>query len=274
MGSEIEREKLEKAFLASAAKLITDVTWETNWSLTSGMFMFSQEADNTDRLFRSQTFTDEDYPDRVLRFFLSAHATDSPRAIAMVIFIIGEMQKDNLIVESDLNRFPAIRAILENEDYVDFSLVYPRVRTVKYIVIREMPDDFYYDLVEVINRAYAYRLYIAVSVLTRKLLENLLVDTMRKKFGMQNADLFYDTDSRRFHSFNVLVRNFRDHLSEFRPVMPSIDSDFVRKLNDFREEGNSAAHTLEAQVTESELVARKDDLEVVVKTLVRLYKNI
>jgi hypothetical protein len=42
-----KREKLEKAFIAQATKMLTEKTWDTNWSLVSGMSMFSELPEET-----------------------------------------------------------------------------------------------------------------------------------------------------------------------------------------------------------------------------------
>jgi len=269
-----EQEKLEEAFIASVVKLLTDRTWDTNWNLVSGMFMFSDEAEETYRLFRSQMFQDPDYPDRVHEFLKVAHSVDSDRAIAMMVYIIQEMMAENLVNQYEINRYPVVKAFLERKDVSDFAVAMPKVRKVKYLDIKELPDDFYYNLAESINKSFAYGIHSAVDIMARKILENLLVDILRKKFAMREVELFFDKDHGRFHGFNVLLKNFRDRLNEFKPVIPTLDLKFIDKLNSFREEGNSAAHTLELEISEAELEAKKDELQFVVKTLVRLYRNI
>ena len=268
------QEKLEEAFIASVAKLVTDRTWDTNWSLVSGMFMFSDEAEETHRLFRSQMFQDQDYPERVHEFLRVAHSVDSDRAIAMMVSLIQELKAENLVDQYEINRYPVVRTFLERKDISDFAVVIPKVRKIKYLDIKELPDDFYYSLVESINKSFAYGIHSAVDILARKLLENLLIDILRKRFTMEKTSLFFDEEHGRFHGFNVLLKNFRENLNEFKPVMPTLDRKFVDRLNGFREAGNSAAHTLELEVKEAELEARKDELQFVVRTLVRLYKNI
>lgn len=163
----------------------------------------------------------------------------------------------------------------ENEkDVSDFAVAIPKVRKIKYLDIKELPDDFYYSLVESINKSFAYGIHLAVDILARKILENLLVDILRKKFTMRKSELFFDKDHGRFHGFNVLLKNFRESLNEFKPVIPTLDQKFIYKLNSFREAGNSAAHTLEFEVKEAELEIKKEELQYIVKTLIRLYKNI
>jgi len=51
----------------------------------------------------------------------------------------------------------------------------------EYLLIQVFSDEFYKILVQNINLAYRYGLYTAAMVLIRKILENLLIDILRKK---------------------------------------------------------------------------------------------
>ena len=264
--------RYEKAFLASAAKLITDVTWETNWSLFASIFGFGGELEESPRLLKSQFFKDPDYPSCVLRFLESAYEVAPDRAVSLIKYVIGELKKLGMS-ESEIDRNPVLKAFLESKDFSDFSLVMPRILKTKYLQLKELPDDFYYDLVDLINKAFTYGLCVPVRMLTRKLLENLLVDILRRKFGMRKVELFYDTKYNGFKDFKTLIKNFEDKISEFQKIVPEIDSGFIKALDRFREQGNSAAHTLEIQLKEKDLEENKEELEVVIKTLVRLFHN-
>lgn len=144
----------------------------------------------------------------------------------------------------------------------------------KYITIKELPDDFYYDLIEYIDRAYSYNIFPAVRILNRKLLENLIVDLLRKRFGMSEIDLFYDTKNRRFHGFNVLLKNMKDKIEDLKPISAAIDHDFLNSINQFRISGNSSAHTIELHVTKEEIDKEKADLMFIVKVLSKAIKSL
>ena len=105
------------------------------------------------------------------------------------------------------------------------------------------------------------------------MLESLLVDILRKKFGMANSYLFYDSRYHGFKEFRTLITNFESKLSDFQTIIPTLDAQFIRSLNSFREQGNSAAHALEIRVTQKELLDNKGTLEFITKTLVRLFNN-
>ena len=270
-----EKERLEIAFLAQVAKLIADKAWyDVDWKIYFRMFMFDfgEILHHVPRLVRSQSFGDPDYPRNVYRALELAYQIDKQRVIAMIIHILDDIK----INEEELTKYPAVKAFLENKDLTDFSQLLPKIGVsfTKYLDISDVPDPFYRDIIELINKCYSYEIYPAVLVFSRKLLENLLVDILRKKYGMQNVDLFFDTKRRRFRSFNELLKNFEERLDDFIPIIPHLDSNFIRKVNIFREAGNSSAHTLELNIQRSWLDENRDDLEYVVKTLIRLYNNI
>ncbi len=267
--------EVEKAFLAQAAKLISDTAWyDIDWNIVLNMFMFGNLLEDVPRLVRSQSFGDSDYPSNVYRTFELAYDIDPKRALAMIVYIL----KDIKVEEDMVNKYPAIKAVLKNKEMEDLSQLFSKISYTltesKYLDITEYPDDFYRDLVELINKCYIYGIYPAVYIFSRKLLENLLIDILRKRYGMRNIGLFFDTKHRRHHSFNVLVKNFVEKIEDFKIIIPSLNHEFIKKVNKFRESGNSAAHTLEMTIKREDVDSVRDDLTFVIKTLIRLWRNI
>lgn len=144
----------------------------------------------------------------------------------------------------------------------------------KYIDLKELLDDFYYDLIENINACYSFGIYPSVRILSRKLLENLLIDLLRNKFGKTEINLFYDTKNSKFHNFNILLKNISEKLEDFKPISPALDPILIKKINKFRELGNSSAHTIELQIKKDELYKEKDDLIFIVKVLSKSIKSL
>ena len=58
------------------------------------------------------------------------------------------------------------------------------------LLIENVPDDFYRQLIDLINECYSKGIYSAVSIFSRKLLESLIVDILKKKYGTTNIDIF------------------------------------------------------------------------------------
>ena len=272
-----DKEKLEMAFLAQAAKLIVDSAgYSVNWEIYFTMFMFdfSEIEYHVPRLTRSQYWGDPDYPDNVYRALKLAYEIDPQRALAMIVYILNDIG----VHEEELAKYPAVKAFLENKDLKDFSQIFPKVdlSLTKYLDISDVPDPFYRDLIDLINKCYSYGIYPAVLVFSRKLLENLLIDILRRKYGMKNIHLFFDPNHGRFRNFNELLKNFKERLDDFKIIIPDLDHKFIEKINKFREKGNASAHKLveDIYVQKKWLDENRNDLNFIVKVLIRIYNNI
>ena len=151
-----QNKKVEKAFLAQAAKLISDEAGYVDWYIVLNMFMFGNLLEEVPRLISSQNFGDPDYSSNVLYTLELAYEIDAKRTLAMIVYIL----KDSGVKEETINEYPAIKAILKNREIEDLSQLFPEVSytltETKYLNITEYPDDFYKDLVELINKCYIY----------------------------------------------------------------------------------------------------------------------
>lgn len=144
----------------------------------------------------------------------------------------------------------------------------------KFIEVLWVPDDFYKKLINEINRLYAYNLPMSLSVLIRKLLENLIIDILRKKYGMSELSLYYDPSKRRFHDFAVLLKNLNSKRVDFNYITSSLDDSFIRDLNRYRETGNSAAHSIDVNLTTEQLRGDKEKVNYIIRLLLRILQNI
>jgi len=283
-------EESAEIFLAQLAKFLVDHFWhDVEWEIYLKMFGFGWVLDEVPRLTRSQYWGDSDYPSNVLAALEKAYHSDPEKAVNMIMAILNDVlskfEKRNILyggklvdINSILSRYPAVKHFLESKKIsgalpsVVFAI--PPGVGVRFLDITEYPDDFYRELVELINRSYLAGIYPAVFLFARKLIENLIIDILRKRYGLRNVELFFDSRHRRFKSLNELIKNFRDKLKDFQIIIPSLDQDFINKLNKFRERGNATAHALEILVKREDIDELRDDLRYVVMTLIRLLKNI
>jgi len=76
----------------------------------------------------------------------------------------------------------------------------------------EFEDIFYKKLVLEINRAYKVGAYTGAFILCRKLIENLIIDILRKKFppNEENLKIYYRKDDGRFHDFTILLQKLEE----------------------------------------------------------------
>jgi hypothetical protein len=107
-------------------------------------------------------------------------------------------------------------------------------------------DYFYKKLESEINICYTYGAYTVVLILGRKLIENLLIDVLRRKYGedtFENVEIYFSTDLRRFHDFVVFLKNFSKRKAEFR-VDKDLIEQFFELVGPFRKGANKKMHSI------------------------------
>jgi len=260
------------AILARAAKFITDLDNDTDWNLYATMFEVKDIADNVNRLYRSQSFRDSDYPSCVNQLFQGIASKDENLAINFVKYIISNNfnLENGDVISKDLELLQSLDLLGGSE--IDIPTITPLYK--KYMDVKVLPGDFYFELQEQINKAFTYGILPAVQILSRKFLENLLVDILRKKYGMPRIELFYDTSRRRFHGFEHLLKNLDERIDDFDGISPVFNSKFLSDVNKFRDQGNSSAHTIELNLDKDDIENDGKDFEFIIKLLVKVFESI
>jgi hypothetical protein len=144
----------------------------------------------------------------------------------------------------------------------------------KLLEVIDVPDDFYKKLIGEINHLYQFELPLALSVLIRKLFENLIIDILRKRYGTQDLSLYYDTSRRRFQDFSVLIKNLEVKKADFQYVTGSLDNKFINEVDLYRETGNAGAHSLDAEITIKQFQEKRSNLNYLVQLFFRILKNL
>ena len=107
-------------------------------------------------------------------------------------------------------------------------------------------DNFYQRLIKEINESFYNITYTSTLILCRKLIENLLIDVLRKKYGDKTkevVEIYYNTSTGRHHSFTYLVKNLEDRKDDFE-VDKEIVNEFISLVKPFRVGANSKAHSI------------------------------
>ena len=149
-----------------------------------------------------------------------------------------------------------------------------RCNTSKFIEVVWIPDDFYEKLIDEINRAYAYQMPMALAITIRKLLENLVIDILRKKYGTAGLTLYYDQSRRRFNDFSVLLKNLDAKKGDFHYITSSLDKSFISDLNRYKETGNSGAHSIDTNLVVERFTAEKDRIKYLVQLLLKVFQRL
>lgn len=231
------------------------------------------DLDENPRLVRSQSFRDDDYPAYVLKFLKDVYKRNPEDAKFVTSRIVRDGDEQDALDPQFRPAFEALGIIPESGATTPILLP---IMTTRYLDIESFPHDFYKELAEQVNACYQYGLYPASQIFIRKMLENCMIDILRKRYGMTNVELFYDTRRGRFHDFSILLETAHNKIGDFIHVKDSFNEDLLKQINDFREQGNSSAHNinLDIQAVRLELDASRNRLNFIVKSLFRTISNL
>ncbi|MHA1863237.1 MAG: hypothetical protein ACTSWA_05660 [Candidatus Thorarchaeota archaeon] len=135
----------------------------------------------------------------------------------------------------------------------------------RFLDIDSPPTDAYRDLVNEINFCFANQACAATIVLTRKLVENLIVDILRKNYGMAGLDLFFEKGKHRFRGLSELIANLRSNVADFDTF--GLKKRHITTMEKLREEANANAHSILDHASKPELIDLRASARKAVKSL-------
>lgn len=114
--------------------------------------------------------------------------------------------------------------------------------TISNFINASFSDQLYNRLISAINQAYSYNIPTGVFVLSRKMIENLIIDILRKKFTT-DVGKYYNTSKKRFLDFSELLETLKSNADLFGPEENAI-KELLEPLKKFREIANKSTHSI------------------------------
>jgi len=243
---------------------------KSEWEMAATEFGVHDTATNIDRFYRSWNFGDDDQQSAAVRFLRKIADDDEDTAL-------GIMQRIYMMADPSpghLERYPALELLEDaNSEATGSPVPGIPIHSEQFLDIDNVPGTFYPELVENINRCFTLGIYDATLVLTRKLLENLLIDILRAQYGKQKINLFYIPERKQFQNFDTLINNFADNLNDFE-YLGGLDGDFVKELDGLRQDANVEAHSIETNITEQEINDYQERAKHASQVLFRVRQNL
>ncbi len=135
----------------------------------------------------------------------------------------------------------------------------------KEIIRFETTDHFLNKHIEEVNRAYSNRCYTCVFVLTRKIIENLIIAILKAKYPA-NRDLYFDVGKGRNQDFSVVLDNLFKRRNEFDNDRKEAIERLHQKLKPFKKDANDKVHSL-YHVVESSMEIDEWNLDTIMVLL-------
>ncbi len=175
----------------------------------------------------------------------------SKKTIEKIAMFLGEFSELPNLVLKDLNiskykkKTPLpekIVEIIESFSSIDTTLKFDHIIDITY----QFNELTYNNIRNEINFSYRKRLFAAMYVLIRKLLENLLIDCLRSYYTVKKSENFFNEDIGQFLVFEYLKKNFdkMKNESKFKQAVGTLDQKFIDLLDEFKDSGNIHGHSM------------------------------
>lgn len=140
----------------------------------------------------------------------------------------------------------------------------------------DLSSDTYTDVIDEINNTYKFGFFTSMYILIRKLLENLIYDCLKKYYGMNNIDKFFNTSKTQHHGFSTLRLNFNALIQEtnFIAMVGDVDQKFIDLLKEFKDAGNVNAHSLFNFPHQNFVEEKKEEINLLQSRLKNILENL
>ena len=122
------------------------------------------------------------------------------------------------------------------------------------------------------NRAYTFKCYTGAYILSRKIIENLIIDILQVKYppdvNQHNKELYWDINQKRFKDFSIILKNLYNKKDDFGSKNKAIER-LYQLARKFKDGANDKTHSW------FHLVARPGELEdLQLQDMIELIKSI
>ncbi len=122
----------------------------------------------------------------------------------------------------------------------------------KIILSFSTEDHFIQRHIKEINKTYNVKCYTATFILCRKVMENLIIDILRKKFPKERG-IYEDTKTHRYLDFSVVLDNLYKRKNKFNTRAHNAIDRLKQKATPFKKDANNKTHSLFHIATKGEI---------------------
>ena len=124
-------------------------------------------------------------------------------------------------------------------------------RKIMKVVDYDTNDHFKKGHIDELNRAYTFGCNTSVFILARKIVDNLVIDILKKKYPenvLKNKELYFDTAQGRLKDFEIILKNLKSKKNDFGSENKAVERlyDLAKALkNDANNKTHSWYHLVE-----------------------------
>lgn len=118
---------------------------------------------------------------------------------------------------------------------------------IKQLINYDSTDYFINGHIKELNRAYSYKCYTGAYILSRKIIENLIIDILQKYYpsseSLENKALYWDVNQKRFKDFSLIIKNLLDKKDDFDPSKNKAIERLYQLAKKYKDGANDKTHS-------------------------------
>jgi len=143
------------------------------------------------------------------------------------------------------------------------------------LVDYETTEHFKKGHIHELNKTYTFGCNTAVFILGRKIVENLIIDILKKKYPEKvkaNKELYFDTAQGRLKDFEVILKNLKSKKSDFGSENKAVERlcDLAKVLKD---DANNKTHSW-YHLVENKKEVENLNLKAIIEIIKKLEKEV
>lgn len=157
-----------------------------------------------------------------IRQYISRERTSHPKATlnaaAQLFALKNKTTVLRMLDKKDRTTLPSSIEIAKEKIILGNKKRGTEKKKIEILIDYETTDYFKKGHIEELNKAYTSECYTSVFILARKIVENLIIDILKKKYPEKvkiNKELYFDTARGRSKDFEVILKNLKGKKNDF-----------------------------------------------------------
>lgn len=276
-------EKGIKMLAAQISSAISEFEFRPGFSMLSSEYGLGEYLGSY--LLRKEKFGDwAELREQVHSFLLVCLRNERDNTILLIRRlaheIVSTIPKGSSEEDTLKSKFPAIVNAASQPISGSLTSMLPSAVILESYIDPAGYSGLFLRLIVEINRCFSSNCPIATAMLSRKLMESLLVSIMQKKYGDTNPEYFMKKN-KKFKMLHVVSGKFwklfnnTNDLIPFSPVTdPTELSRLESLIKELKEDFNVDVHQLGVYASRDELLVKRDDLIHVLNFLKHLHDHV
>lgn len=176
------------------------------------------------------------------------------------------------LTEEDKATLPHIEQTKERIKINSINRPKKQKEKIKELLVYSSQNHFIEGHIKELNRAYNYKCYTGAYILSRKIIENLIIELIQKHFppekSLDNKELCWDVNQKRFKDFSIILKNLYDKRNDFGQKNKAVER-LYQLAKKFKDGANNTTHSW------FHLVSMPDELDnLQLQDMIELIKEI